>query len=261
MRPPAPRHSSADAATTPWPRKIQTRIATNRISVTTRLAAVSTSTSTAGCGADASPCSSASEPLVIASPAPNTARPCSWCRTRCRGPRTPNVSRRLAAVLPIAVNSNASRLASWPPVTVRSSRNSTAYAAVEATPTIAKIAIWEPVRPAAADARARPSSAETAATGSRPVSRDQPSRRMPRRSSSAVRSTSTRESGSSTQSTGTSWIRIPDRSASTSSSVSKNQVSSSTSGSSACATGRRIALNPHWASLNRARSVERSSTL
>ena len=40
---------------------------------------------------------------------------------------------------------------------------------------------------------------------------------------------STRESGSSTQSTGTSWIRSPRRWASTSSSVSKNQPSSRTS--------------------------------
>ena len=43
---------------------------------------------------------------------------------------------------------------------------------------------------------------------------------------------STRRSGSSTQSTGTSWMRRPARSASTSSSVSKNQPVSSTSGSS-----------------------------
>ena len=41
---------------------------------------------------------------------------------------------------------------------------------------------------------------------------------------------STDESGSSTQSTGTSWMRSPARSASTSSSVSKNQPVSSTSG-------------------------------
>ena len=46
---------------------------------------------------------------------------------------------------------------------------------------------------------------------------------MPRRSAFAVPTTSTRESGSSTQSTGTSWIRRPLCSASTSSSVSKNQ--------------------------------------
>lgn len=69
------------------------------------------------------------------------------------------------------------------------------------------------------------------------------------------------ESGSSTQSTGTSWIRSPARSASTSISVSKNQPVSSTSGSSRSATSRRMALNPHWASLKRAESEERSSRL
>ena len=46
---------------------------------------------------------------------------------------------------------------------------------------------------------------------------------MPLRSAAAVATMSTRLSGSSTQSTGTSWMRSPLRSASTSSSVSKNQ--------------------------------------
>ena len=62
---------------------------------------------------------------------------------------------------------------------------------------------------------------------------------------------STRESASSTQSTGTSWIRSPRRCASTSSSVSKNHSSSCTSGSSSRATSARIALKPHCASLKR----------
>ena len=61
-----------------------------------------------------------------------------------------------------------------------------------------------------------------------------PTRQMPRRSARAVATMSTRQSGSSTQSTGTSWMRSPARSASTSSSVSKNQPVSSTSGSSRC---------------------------
>lgn len=69
------------------------------------------------------------------------------------------------------------------------------------------------------------------------------------------------ESGSSTQSTGTSWIRSPARSASTSSSVSKNQPESSTNGSSRWATSRRMALNPHWASVKRAAREERKSRL
>ena len=72
---------------------------------------------------------------------------------------------------------------------------------------------------------------------------------------------STRLSGSSTQSTGTSWMRSPARWASTSSSVSKNQPVSRTSGSSPAATSARIALNPHCASENRAARVPRSSRL
>ena len=47
--------------------------------------------------------------------------------------------------------------------------------------------------------------------------------RHARRSARAVATMSTRESGSSTQSTGISWMRNPARSARTSSSVSKNQ--------------------------------------
>ena len=71
----------------------------------------------------------------------------------------------------------------------------------------------------------------------------------------AVRTMSTLLSGSSVQSTGTSWMRRPARSATTSSSVSKNQALSSTRGSSSRAASRRTALNPHWASLNLARRV------
>jgi MFS family permease len=86
-------------------------------------------------------------------------------------------------------------------------------------------------------------------------------RAMPRRSSRAVRTTSTRLSVSSTQSTGTSWMRRPPRWAASSSSVSKNQAWSSTVGSRARTTSARPALKPHWASLKRARSVARSSRL
>ena len=88
-----------------------------------------------------------------------------------------------------------------------------------------------------------------------------PIRAMPRRSASAVAQMSTRLSGSSTQSTGTSWIRRPARSAITSISVSKNHPESSTSGSSRSATSRRTALNPHCASLKPTASVERNSAL
>jgi hypothetical protein len=84
---------------------------------------------------------------------------------------------------------------------------------------------------------------------------------MPRRSASAVSRTSTRLSGSSIQSTGTSAMRSPARSASTNSSVSKNHAVSSTCGSSTRAQSARIALKPHCASLNRARNAVRSNRL
>src|SRR5207249_6663341 len=86
-------------------------------------------------------------------------------------------------------------------------------------------------------------------------------RHTPLRSSRAVVTRSTRESGSSTQSTSTSWIRSPLCSASTSSSVSKNQASSSTRGSNARATSARTALKPHWASEKPLPSVALSSRL
>ncbi len=73
---------------------------------------------------------------------------------------------------------------------------------------------------------------------------------MPLRSAVAVATMSTRLSGSSTQSTGTSWMRRPVRSASTSSSVSKNQPVSAMCGSRRCATSARTALKPHCASEN-----------
>ena len=66
------------------------------------------------------------------------------------------------------------------------------------------------------------------AHGEKPLANPRNSRPMPRRSAAAVATMSTRLSGSSTQSTGTSWMRSPLRSASTSSSVSKNQPVSST---------------------------------
>jgi hypothetical protein len=97
--------------------------------------------------------------------------------------------------------------------------------------------------------------------GSAPVASARASRATPLRSATAVASRSTLLSGSSTQSTGTSWMRSPARSASTSSSVSKNQPVSSTSGSRPSATSLRIALKPHWASEKRAASVPRSSRL
>ena len=77
----------------------------------------------------------------------------------------------------------------------------------------------------------------------------------------AVAASLTRESLSSIQSTGTSWIRNPARSASTSNSVSKNQPVSRVSGSSTRAASARIALNPHCASENPVPSAACSSRL
>ncbi len=72
-----------------------------------------------------------------------------------------------------------------------------------------------------AGSRAAASSASSSARP-RPARMRSPTRHIPRRSASAVTTTSTRESGSSTQSTGTSWIRNRLRSAGDRSSVSKN---------------------------------------
>ncbi len=94
-----------------------------------------------------------------------------------------------------------------------------------------------------------------------PLGRRNSMRQTPRRSSAAVETIRTRESGSSTQSTGTSPMRRPRRSAVTSSSVSKNHSLSSTSGSSFSAASRRRALKPHWASLKRPCSVSLSNRL
>ena len=77
-----------------------------------------------------------------------------------------------------------------------------------------------PVRPRAAT---NPAAPQPFARVSRPTAKPRSSRAMPLRSAAAVATMSTRLSGSSTQSTGTSWMRRPARSASTSSSVSKNQ--------------------------------------
>ena len=94
-----------------------------------------------------------------------------------------------------------------------------------------------------------------------PRAKPMPSRAIPRRSARAVAMMSTRESRSSTQSTGISWMRSPARSASMSSSVSKNQPVSWVSGSNVRAWSRLMALKPHWASEKRAPIRVRSSML
>ncbi len=86
-------------------------------------------------------------------------------------------------------------------------------------------------------------------------------RQIPCRSSRAVRTRSTDESGSSVHSTGVSEMHTPSRSAVTISSVSKNQSSSSTSGRICSARSRRMALNPHWKSETWLRSDSRTMWL
>jgi len=247
----------AAAAAGPVGANTQRRSNRKRDRVAVRFAATSTASSTGRAGASVTACSPTSAPLVRPSPSANTSNPCTWCRAACRRPVTPKVSRRLAAVLPTAVTASATRFdACAPAPPPRSMRNSARYASVLMIPTPANRASW-PVSPGGV----RPSRSRRCPIGSRPVARSRLSRAMPCRSASTVAAMSTRLSGSSTQSTGTSWIRSPARCASTSSSVSKNHPVSCTSGSSRCATSRRIALNPHWASENRAASAPRSSRL
>ena len=127
-----------------------------------------------------------------------------------------------------------SALAGWAGRPARSRQNSPSAAAVLSTPITAKLATCRtgPGRtPAAARSRgSSPYGLRSRASGSAPAASARPSRHTPFRSSAAVRTMSTRELGSSTQSTGTSWIRRPARSASTSISVSKNHPVSSTIG-------------------------------
>ena len=77
----------------------------------------------------------------------------------------------------------------------------------------------------------------------------------------AVRTIRTLESLSSIQRTGTSLMRSPLHHACTMSSVSKNQPSSSIRGRSDCATSRRAALKPHWASRTEYWNATRVMTL
>ena len=69
-------------------------------------------------------CSIASAPDVSTSPAANAISPRNWCRAAPARPRTPNVSRRFAAVFPTAVSSSAARLAACAPANPRNSRYS-----------------------------------------------------------------------------------------------------------------------------------------
>lgn len=93
----------------------QTRKSRKRSTVAARLAAISTASSVECAGLDVAVFRAKSEPLVSARPMPKTTRPWAWCLTAPPGPRTPKVSRRLAAVLATADTSSASALATWDP--------------------------------------------------------------------------------------------------------------------------------------------------
>jgi hypothetical protein len=183
----------------------------------------------------------------------------------------PKVNLRLTVVLPIAVTSRLIALAACAVITPRNSRYIRTKATVLATPTTTKRTSWlatTPGRPLGPPRRHRASADSpggdglpSAGTLMLPLASPVPRRMMPRMSARAVLTTLTRESGSSIQSTGTSWIPRPARSASTSSSVSKNQPRSAVSGSSCRAAPARIALKPHWASENRVPSVACRSRL
>lgn len=99
--------------------KTHTRKSRKRSTVAARLAATSTASSVVCAGSEAAAFSATSEPLVSARPMPKTTRPCAWCRTAPPRPRTPKVSRRLAAVLATAETSSASALAICEPLNWR----------------------------------------------------------------------------------------------------------------------------------------------
>ncbi len=86
---------------------------------------------------------------------------------------------------------------------------------MDATPTAPNRTACRNSEPGAADSRDEPSCAAMVFTGIEPSAKPRNRRPMPLRSAVAVATMSTRLSGSSTQSTGTSWIRRPLRSAST----------------------------------------------
>ena len=108
-----------------------------------------------------------------------------------------------------------------------------------------------PCWPARRCPRMRRDRIERDGAGGKPARR----RAIPLKSAIAVDTMSTLESGSSIQSTGTSWMRSPRRSARTSSSVSKNHAVVLDQRQQRSARSRRIALKPHCASENPVRNV------
>ena len=176
-------------------------------------------------------------------------------RPWCRAPGMLRANSRCTAVLKRVQMARASALDPKSPTTGRQAMKRKRYPRVLITPTPAKRRSWS----AATWLMAEDVEAELLRTRRRAWPCE--ILHTPRRSFRAVRTICTRESGSSTQSTGTSLMRRPSRSAVTRSSVSKNHSSSSINGRSCRADSRRRALNPHWASLNRPRRESRSNRL
>ena len=115
------------------------------------------------------------DPLVIARPNRKIPKPWNWCRTASSRPRMPqNVSRRLAAVLPIAVSAGARKLASCAAATPRN-RTRTARGRPECSRSRSRrtgSATWSSrVAPpgVAGSSGARPSWRRTSAKGRAPV--------------------------------------------------------------------------------------------
>ncbi len=110
-------------------------------------------------------CSPASDPLVMASAMANTMRPSTWWRATSRGPPTPKVNRRLAAVLPIAVSSSATRFAGCAPTTHVQHQEQHQVGRGRQHPTVPNRTTWRSSDAGAADRRDGPSCAAMVFTG------------------------------------------------------------------------------------------------
>lgn len=97
----------------------QARKSRKRSTVAARLAATSTVSSLPAEGLTVAAARAASDPLVSASPMAKTTSPCAWWRTARSRPRTPNVNRRLAAVLASVLTNRAAAFATWGPTPSR----------------------------------------------------------------------------------------------------------------------------------------------
>ena len=249
-----------------WARKIQDRNATNRSTVASAFASTSTSISTAWLapGSHGAERGQRAAGEGQARARTRSAPGAGGWRRRSR-PRTPKVSRRLAAVLADRGDDQRDQVGAERAEPGRAAaRRAAGRPACSTTPTAANRSSC-PGMPAG---HARPPGRGRSAGRGRAgrAARAAAAGRWPARGR-AGRCPSGRRwrwrrcrrgcPGRRPSPPGTSWMRSPLRSASTSSSVSKNQPVSSTSGSSRRATSARMALKPHWASENRAASVPR----